>query len=109
MKKPKLFFYSADSEPEFCHSLKYYKRTFSECGATTIKLTEAVPDFKSGFFFCREYDFCGEVSRSDCGSNCKSYAPRNGKNGRCKHSTHCYTFGNREFEFDGKTLIEIKP
>lgn len=43
----------------------------------------------TGYFFCKQYSEVGEVGQG-CGKECTFYVPRNGKNGRCKHSGHVY-------------------
>jgi hypothetical protein len=39
-------------------------------------------------FYCREFNEIGE--KGNCGNECESYKPRNGKSGCCKHNTPCY-------------------
>jgi len=48
------------------------------------------PERHSEFFFCRHHQEVGLKGEGTCGVQCDSYAPRNGKNGRCRHSAHCY-------------------
>ena len=48
-------------------------------------------------FYCRELGFVGEKSEGGCGRECKSYAPRNGKSGACKHIGYTYDNTGRMF------------
>lgn len=58
-------------------------------GLPEVRLYRAHPDKTSGVFWCREFQWAGDVGVG-CGKACDSYAPRNGKKGRCRHSAHCY-------------------
>ena len=50
-----------------------------------MEVFEAKREVGSDYFFCTELDEVGEVGQG-CGKFCYHYKPRNGKNGRCKHS-----------------------
>lgn len=78
----------------YCYQLKHWKEK-REISETDIILEEAERETGSGFFYCNECGECGEVGEG-CGKECKAYEPRNGKNGRCKHSQNTYT-GNGKF------------
>ncbi|MFA5772917.1 MAG: hypothetical protein WC974_09330 [Thermoplasmata archaeon] len=101
MKKPKLFF-SDDSE--FCHSLNYFR----EDGNVGMILTEALPKFGDGTFYCSVFYCCGSAGDNDCGKQCLEYKPRNGKNGRCRFSKNCYEAGSHKFKLTKEGLEEIK-
>ena len=61
-------------------------------GIPELKAWEAVPVHGTGFFFCKDVMEVGEVGES-CGKQCEAYSPRNGKNGRCRHSGGVYEKG----------------
>lgn len=54
----------------------------------TLFLFEAKRESGTGYFFCKEFQACGEVG--ECGRMCEKYNPMNGKNGRCKHYGYVY-------------------
>lgn len=76
-----------------CYPLETIKNRMKVDDVKERKVYTAHPDYGSGFFWCKEYGESGESGYSDCGKLCPSYKPRNGKNGRCAHSTHCYVPG----------------
>ena len=83
-------YFTIDSE--CAYTLKYWKGYMKKNGITELKLFEAIVEYSSGYFWCNEYSEAGEVGES-CGKQCEKYSPRNGKNGRCRHSVHVYSFG----------------
>jgi hypothetical protein len=91
MSKP-LYFDAAAVDKEhdelFCYPLEHF-RDMLDAQLPTMRLYRAKADTGSGTFFCREFGEVGLKGES-CGRQCDSYEPRNGKNGRCRHSAHCY-------------------
>ena len=83
----KRLYFLADSE-ENCYTLDYFKEQLSEDNPVIIvypaKMLTGEP-----YFWCKEYQELGEVGEG-CGKVCVKYSPRNGKNGRCRHSMNCY-------------------
>lgn len=54
--------------------------------AEAIELTVWEPRTGTGMFLCEEHREGFESGEDSCGKfNCDYYAPRNGKNGRCRH------------------------
>lgn len=66
-----------------------------ENGIPEMKVYEGEPEYDTDHFYCKEYFEVGLKSEGSCGKICEGYAPRNGKSGRCKHSTHCYDITDR--------------
>lgn len=80
-----------DNEDEgSCYGLSYFKELLKETGENEMRLWEGVIELGVDHFWCAEYEEAGLKSESECGSGCEGYSPRNGKNGRCKHSKNCY-------------------
>ena len=95
--------YFSDQAGESCHTVDYFYEYMRENNVKELTLFRAKPEFGSEYFFCRECSDVGEVGNSDCGKLCESYKPRNGKNGRCVHSTFVYDVT------DEKRILKIKP
>lgn len=53
------------------------------------RLYRARPMHGVEFFWCTALHEVG-LKGEGCGRQCDSYEPRNGKNGRCRHSAPCY-------------------
>lgn len=97
----KYVFYDDDIGDEFCYELKTIIKEAKELGLKKVEVIEAEADTGIGFFYCDMFNFCGEVGEG-CGKECEAYKPRNGKNGRCVHSGHCYS------RTDKKRTIKLK-
>jgi len=95
--------YMDDHDEDFyCMPISAVKAEMKERGLIEAVLTEAKLMKANG-----EYLFCLDVSdwseSGNCGRICDGYAPRNGKNGICKHYRQGY-------EPTGITrTIKIKP
>lgn len=87
----KYYFDAKEEDPEQCFTLAGWIDQMKYHGTDQMELLEAKPFYGSGYFYCKEFGEPGEVGDSDCGKFCEKYKPRNGKNGRCVHSTHLYT------------------
>jgi len=87
-------FYFCDENDERCYRLQWFKDDL-EIG-DSIELTEAEMEIGTDHFYCNEYMEVG-LKGEGCGKECESYSPRNGKNGRCKHSKNCYTHSDKKF------------
>jgi hypothetical protein len=83
----KLYFESKDSE--YCVTYNDLQDIMLENNLTEIKVLRAKIDLHTDHFWCAEFGTVGEVGEG-CGSDCKEYKPRNGKNGRCRFSKNCY-------------------
>ena len=83
----KLYFEASDDEQ--CYTLKWHKQLMKEYGIDRIELRLARRVTGEGFFYCKHFFEVG-ISGDNCGIQCEEYSPRNGKNGRCRHSGYCY-------------------
>ena len=93
--KTKLYFRNEDSER--CHPKEYFISDMRDAGLTEIEVFEAIPDKDKNYFFC---DAIGEVAMKEggyfnCGKECEDYAPCNGKSGKCRYKSFCYTHGEK--------------
>lgn len=82
----KLYFQKSD---ENCYSKEYHLEYMQENNIQQMELFESKVETGNGMFFCKHFFEIGEVNGT-CGKICEAYAPRNGKNGRCRHSGHTY-------------------
>ena len=72
-----------------CYELSYFYDYMKMNGIEEMELIEAQRIYDHEYFWCKEYHDLAE--KGDCSvSNCKSYVPNNGKNGRCKHYGYFY-------------------
>lgn len=84
-----------DGDMQCCYTLAHHLDQMEENMQAERKLYRARPEVGSSTRYCTEY---GEhVERGEgCGKACDSYEPRNGKNGLCRHSAHCYDADRKE-------------
>ena len=82
------FYFRADDE-EQCFLKKDIIEDMRENCISELKIFEAKRITGEEYFWCTTYQEVGEVGQ-DCGRSCSKYKPRNGKNGRCRYSGHCY-------------------
>lgn len=68
----------------------YFIERMKEEGLTEIEVFPAIMMKGEDFGWCSEFGDAIEVRSGDCGRFCEHYNPRNGKNGRCRHSKNCY-------------------
>jgi len=85
----KLYFEPKYDNCERCDTISHWKQVMRDEGLKKIKLHEAKIEYGTGYFFCEYFGEAGEVGHG-CGKVCPQYKPRNGKNGRCRHSGHVY-------------------
>ena len=94
-------FYFSKLDDERCYALRDIIEDANNQGLDEIEVTEAERVTGRGFFYCRKFKEVGDVG-GICGKQCSEYSPRNGKNGRCRHSGYCYE------PTDKKRIIKIK-
>jgi len=82
----KLYFTGVDGEN--CYPLDYFREQLDEYNKEIV-VYPAKMIVGESFFWCKEFGEVGDVGEG-CGKCCEKYAPRNGKNGRCRHSMNCY-------------------
>lgn len=80
-----LYFPTPDAE--YCYTHAYFDALMDEMGVTEMKVWPAKADIGGDGFFCAEHQRIWERG-SGC-EDCPEYAPRNGRNGICKHWRHC--------------------
>lgn len=82
-------FYFREDDDEVCYLKKQIIEDMKEEGIAELKITRAERMTGEPYFWCTVNQEVGEVGM-DCGKQCSQYKPRNGKNGRCRFSGHCY-------------------
>jgi hypothetical protein len=82
-------FYFREDDDERCFLKKDIIVDMRENGPDQLKICEAKRTTGEGYFWCSIFQEVGEVGQG-CGRFCSDYKPRNGKNGRCRYSGHCY-------------------
>ncbi len=85
--------YFQDKNAEICEPKESILDMMRFEGYDELEVYEAKKDIGSDFFFCRDVWEVGE--KGECGKQCKSYQPRNGKNGICKHNAPVYEHGEK--------------
>jgi hypothetical protein len=82
-------FYFREDDEERCYLKKDIIQDMKELGITELKIFEAKRTIGEPYFWCSVNQEAGEIGQG-CGKFCPDYKPRNGKNGRCRYSCHCY-------------------
>lgn len=78
-----------DGDEQSCYPIHRHLDQMEENAQAERKLYRARPEVGSSIRYCTEFGY--HVERGEgCGKACDSYEPRNGKNGLCRHSAHCY-------------------
>ena len=84
------YYFSKDyDDGERCYTLQFFRDYMKENNLLTLELIEAKIETGTNYFYCLEFGEVGETGEG-CGKICRMYAPRNGKNGRCRHHANCY-------------------
>lgn len=81
--------YFTNKHDEFCFTKAQIIAQMKLDEVAEKEVFEANVANNTGYFFCKQYSEVGEVGQG-CGKECTFYVPRNGKNGRCKHSGQVY-------------------
>jgi len=81
--------YFREDDEEVCYTKKQIIEDMKEDGINELKIIEAKRMTGEPYFWCTFFQKPGEVGQT-CGRFCPEYKPRNGKNGRCRYSGHCY-------------------
>jgi len=81
--------YFIEGEPEFCYHLDTIYEKMRSDGISKLKVFKAAMITGEPFFYCKKIGEVGETGEI-CGKQCDYYEPRNGKNGRCRHSKNTY-------------------
>lgn len=56
-----------------------------------VQAFKAVKEINSDHFWCKNFGELCPKHNGICGKECEAYAPKNGKNGCCRHVGHLYT------------------
>ena len=89
-------YYFHTYDDEICYNEEYWQQFMKAEELTEIEVFEAVPEKFYDQFWCKQYATVGQKDNKTCGKVCKKYAPRNGKNGCCKHySTKVFGHGKK--------------
>jgi hypothetical protein len=88
-------YYFREDDDERCFLKKDIIQDMKEDGIAELKIFEAKITKGEPYFYCSVSQEIGEVGEG-CGKFCNDYKPRNGKNGRCRFSSHCYEKINKE-------------
>lgn len=96
MNKEKLYFSKAINE-EICYAKSYLIDEMKERELSEIIVSEAVRELNIDYYFCNAVQkvYVKSPEGEPCGKKCKSYVPRNGKSGCCKHRGFCYEPGKK--------------
>lgn len=84
-------YYFQSKESEFCYSAEYFQNEMLENSLAEMTVFKAVPEQVPGAFFCQSFGLVSEIGH--CGRACKSYEPKNGKWGICRHFGSLYSPG----------------
>lgn len=79
---------------EICYPLEHFQEQLDDKWEErkSYVLEEWRPNIPGdGTFWCKEHGEAYDCSESWCGSQCNSYAPRNGKSGRCRWHSATYS------------------
>lgn len=100
----KLYFENDDSE--MCFPETYFQHLMKENGLSEIEVLKAKKYKLDNVFWCKEFQEIGQTGSKftfdQCGHECKSYLPRNGKSGCCKHYSKTF------YEPDEKIILKLK-
>lgn len=84
------YYFCFELDELMCFPLRYIKETLKDLDLDEVEVIEAKIVTGVGLYFCDEFRQVGETSDGYCGKTCEKYSPRNGQNGRCRHSKNTY-------------------
>lgn len=85
------YYFCYELDELLCFPLKTIRDALKESDdLDEVEVIEAKIVTGVGLYFCDEFRQVGETSDGYCGKSCEKYSPRNGKNGRCRHSKNTY-------------------
>lgn len=94
MSNAKLYFRASPqagfplNHDEMAYTLAQHRAELEPGETRTLYRARPVPT--THFFWCRHHQEAGATEDGGCGRECPAYAPRNGRNGRCRHHGPCY-------------------
>lgn len=87
--------YFENEDAEFCHEIEWFQSDMKDNDITEMEVFTAIPDKSTHHFWCKAFDEVCLSEDNPCGKHCEDYDPINGKSGKCKFKTHCYTYGKK--------------
>lgn len=84
-------FYFENEDADHCYLEEYFQQQMDDEGLTEMTVLEAHKSKDKEYIYCTDIGECGEAK--ECGKECTSYEPRNGKNGCCRHRRTIYEHG----------------
>jgi hypothetical protein len=88
--------YFSDIPEEIAHSLEFILEEMKEREIIELIVSVAERSLKSDYFYCKDIDENMDKTFGECGKQCESYQPKNGKWGCCKYREYIYEPG-KEF------------
>ncbi len=104
-KKRMLFFVPIDSphighfDEGWCYTEESIRQTMADEDIDEITVYRAEREIGSDAFYCKDLGEAYLKEDSPCGKNCTEYAPRNGKNGNCRHRRGVWQSTDEEVVF----------
>lgn len=98
-------YYMCD-ESEYVFPLAFFKTQLIEEGEEQIKLFEVKRQYGDGNMWCHRAECI--VKKGDCGKDCESYQPCNGKSGRCRNLENGFMKTGKELILTESGLEEVK-
>lgn len=84
------YYFAPELCEEACYRLETIKDLAKMDGIKEVEVFKAKRVTGEGHYYCTFFGEPGDSSDGNCGKQCIEYSPRNGKNGRCRHSGYCY-------------------
>ncbi len=104
--------FSNDPDAETCEEIEVFidllHSSFASNNLHRFELWEWEKSKDGSVFWCSMDGEAFESSEGVCGSECASYAPRNGKSGRCRFHGPCWKPTEKRFILTRKGLNDEK-
>lgn len=90
------YYFNADTIDRFpadsweCYTLSWHREEMRLDELSSLRLYPALPSLDKDVFWCAMHVEYGHRGEATCGLVCDRYAPRNGRNGRCRHHRATY-------------------
>ena len=84
------YYFAPVISDENCFTKKDLLEDMKEQGLNEIEIFPAKMTTGESYSYCSEWREPIDKDDNTCGKGCEEYSPRNGKNGRCRHSKNCY-------------------
>lgn len=77
-------------DESWCYSERYIREVMEDEEIEELTVYLAQPERDADSFFCQDVQEAYLKDDNPCGQGCAAYAPRNGKNGICRHRRGVY-------------------